>query len=158
MAKQLFAARELFIQKPQVVTKGGVAVRPIKLEETVLQTQFPIVRQPTVISQSVPAGTTLVRGAAVDVTMAFTGTLPVDIFENVPVAWKAKPIQEVADKVRANPTVLQLLATHETAGSLSADESTQFRNFLTQSNLTITTDSLDQAFDVARNAHLIAGE
>lgn len=149
-------SRLAFVEAPRVITKGGVAVRPIKLQETVLQTQFPIVRQPTVIAQSVPAGTTLVRGAAVDVTMAVTSTLPVDIFENVPVAWKTKPIQEVADKVRGNPAVLQLFATHETSASLSADETTQFRNFLQQSNL--TTDSLDQAFDVARNAHLIVGE
>jgi hypothetical protein len=140
----------------RTLTKGGISFRPIKVNDAVLDTHFGVQKQATVVSQSVPPGTTVVRGAAIDVTMAVTGTLPVDIFENVPATWTAIPIQDVANKVRQNQPVLQLLATHDDASSLTEAQKGQFQTFLRDNGL--ATDALDQAFEVARNAHLIAGE
>ena len=139
-------------------TKGGVALREINLNEAVLDSHFGTRTQFTVVSQSVAPGTTLVRGGTVDVTMAVTGTLPVAIFQNVPVQWQAIPIRDVAEKVRRDPQILQLLATHDSASSMNEAETRLFLTFMDKNGLTGGGQVLNQGFDVARNSHLMVGE
>jgi len=157
MARKNVAAKNVALDATEY-TKGGIVLRDIKINQSVLDSHFATQKQFTVVSQNVPPGTTLVRGATVDVTMAVTGTLPVTIFPNVPVQWQAVQIQDVADKARRDPKILQLMAAHTSASSLSEAEKRLFLGFMKESGLPGGEETLDQGFDVTRNSHLIAGE
>lgn len=141
-----------------VYTKSGVPTRELTLADAVLDQHFGTKRTVTVVRQSIKPNTTVARGTAVDVVLAFTDDLPIRVFPNAPKPWEAVPIKVIADAARNDPAILDIFARHDTAETLSAQERKVFQDFARKSTPDGANVVLAEAYTAALGAHLLAGQ
>lgn len=149
-------SRDVPLDQP-VYTRAGVALRSIRINENIVDSHFGHIRIFTVLSQSIPERTTVAKGTAVDVTMAITGTLPLEVLPNIPERWSKIPLQMLAENVRKEPEILQLMAKHESIETLDEGEVKMVAAFLEKSGLPDAQENLSIGFDAARASHLLVG-
>jgi hypothetical protein len=141
-----------------VYTKSGVPTRELALVESVLDQHYGTKRTVTVVKQSIKATTTVARGTAVDVVLAFTDDIPIKVFPHVPKVWEEVPVKVIADAARKNPVILDIFARHETLETLNEEERHAFTEFARNATPNGADVEIETAFSAALGAHLLAGQ
>ncbi|MBX3670452.1 MAG: PASTA domain-containing protein [Rhodocyclaceae bacterium] len=110
--------------------------------------QVPPRSQPRVVSQSVPAGTKVLPGTAVDLVLAPASTIPFDIFEGVHKSLVEKNLTTL-DPVLDDATVRQTLLKYNAAADVPATDKKVISDALAGAGITISEDAADTGFDAA---------
>jgi hypothetical protein len=116
---------------------------------------IPTVQLPRVISQSVTAGTKVVKGAVVDLVLAPREIIPFDMFSNLhaDLVGKAVPI---LDPVLNQPNVRQILLSNEDPAGVNAADKTTLTTALKTAGVNVNeadpARTFTHAFNSARGA------
>jgi hypothetical protein len=106
-----------------VATRKGIAINEVKLQENLVEE---LVRAQAkgraVVSQSIPVGTTVQRGTAIDIVVAPTRELPIKIIKNAHRSYDERPIGELAEKIARNEPMLKLLGDNPTPETLTGHD------------------------------------
>jgi hypothetical protein len=141
-------------------TKGGVTLRNVGVDSGAVERAIGGIRRVLVVlEQNPPAGTTVLSGTPIDVVVADADTLPLNILTGVDQVWQQKTIGDVAQVVRNDPQILNILENNDTSATMS--ESDKAAMVALGGKLGIAVDSksaasLDSAITAARGAHLLA--
>lgn len=119
-------------------------------------TPIPPRQEPRVVAQTIPAGTKVLPGTAVDLVLAPTTTIPFDIFDKVHANLKGQTLN-VLDPLLDNATVRQTLLKYNSPADVTPEDKVALVSAFNQSevlsvNDTNSTTSFDTAFASARNA------
>jgi hypothetical protein len=113
-------------------------------------------QEPRVVAQTIPAGTKVLPGTAVDLVLATTTTIPFDIFDTVHASLKGQTIS-VLDPLLDNATVRQTLLKYNSAADVAPEDKVALVAAFNQSevlpvNEANSTTSFQAAFASARSA------
>lgn len=140
--------------------KSGVALRDISIDESALEKAIGgTTKQLTVLSQHPTPGTTVMRGTPIDVVLAFPNKLPLGIIPDLPQIWKELEIGPVAEIVRNDPRVLEVLDKHETSATMSSAEREVLVGTAKRAGVQVDAGnaaSLDGALNALRGANQLA--
>jgi hypothetical protein len=107
------------------ITRDGVAISALPIDDVFIDDFFtgrPQIRT-KVVSQSVPAGTPVPIGTAIDLVLAPPFQLPIGIVEGVHVDLRQRTLGSLYDQVIADDTELRrVLARNATADALTAND------------------------------------
>jgi hypothetical protein len=103
----------------------------------------PPVQLPRVLSQTVAAGLIVPQGTMVDVVVAPSQDIPVDVFAGVPASLKGKTVKQVLPALTA--AVQGVLAKDVPVASLTDADKTTLVTGLSAIGVTFTTAQVDQA-------------
>ena len=113
--------------------------------------QIDVRQEPRVVSQSVPAGTKLLPGAAVDLVLALTRDIPIDIFAQPHRALKGQALSVLTDGILQDNTVRQTLLSYATPAEVPAADKAQLVAQFNQQGIAIDEASADTGFAAAFN-------
>jgi hypothetical protein len=134
----------------------NVAWAAPQLSPTVIQSSFelaPLVQLPRVLSQTVAAGLIVPQGTTVDVVVAPSQDIPIEIFAGVPDSLKGKMVKTVFPAL--TQAVQTVLAKDVPVSSLTEADKTAIVTALSTIGVTVTTAQVDQALvDTLRNTAL----
>ncbi len=109
--------------------------------------------EPRVVTQSVPAGTKVMPGTAVDLVLAPTSTVPFDIFHNPHKDLVGKNLNVATDGILENASVRQALLKYDNPGDVpAADKTMLISQFAESANVHVDEGSADTGFDAAFNS------
>ena len=109
--------------------------------------------EPRVVTQSIPAGTKVLPGTAVDLILAPTQMIPFDIFETPHKDLIGKNLNVITDGILENASVRQMLFKYEKSGDVpAADKNELIKNFVEVANIQIDDTSTETSFDAAFNS------
>jgi hypothetical protein len=113
-------------------------------------------QEPRVVAQTIPAGTKVLPGTAIDLVLATTTTIPFDIFDTVHASLKGQTLN-VLDPLLDNATVRQTLLKYNSAADVAPEDKVALVAAFNQSevlsiNETNSTTNFQAAFNSARSA------
>ncbi len=108
-------------------------------------------QEPRVVSQSVPAGTKVLPGQAVDLVMALTRDIPIDIFEQPHRDLKNLRLSVLTDGILQDNAVRQTLLKYSTAAEVPTSDKTALAAQFAQQGITIDENNADTGFAAAFN-------
>lgn len=108
-------------------------------------------QEPRVVSQSIPPGTKVLPGTAVDLVMALTSTIPFDIFDGLHKSLAGKNLNTL-DPILDDTTVRQTLLKYSTPADVSPADKTLLTNALAQVGVGVDEASADTGFNAAFNS------
>jgi hypothetical protein len=108
--------------------------------------------EPRVVTQSVPAGTKVMPGTAIDLVLAPTQTIPFDIFQNPHKDLVGRKLNTVTDTILENGSVRQMLLKYDTPGDVPAADKTALINSFAEANVQVDEASADTGFNAAFNS------
>lgn len=140
----------------KVVREGfqvpAVALNPAKANFFIDNLALIDVRQePRVVSQSVPAGTKVLPGQAVDLVLALTRDIPINIFELPHRDLKDKALNVLTDGLLQDTTVRQTLLKYATPAEVPGNEKTALVAQFAQQGITVDEGNADTGFAAAFN-------
>lgn len=140
----------------KVVREGfqvpAVALNPAKANFFIDNlAQIDLRQEPRVVSQSVPAGTKVLPGQAVDLVLALTRDIPIDIFDRPHRDLKDKALNVLTDGILQNTTVRQTLLKYQTPAEVPSNEKTALVTQFAQQGISIDEGNADTGFDAAFN-------
>jgi hypothetical protein len=136
--------------------KNGVALSEVKLNQDRLDAEVTHLNQFTVVGQSVRSNTTVQRGTVVNVTVTATRKLPVGVIASAPERWQEFEIGKIADQVRGNPQILQVMSDKERFEELDDTERRTLVVFMQEHKLPFEEAELSASYGALRNAHLLS--
>lgn len=138
---QVPAAR-LDLQKTEFLLEGLTTILPRQ--------------SPRVLAQSVPAGTKVSRGTAVDLVLAPAEAVPFDIFDRPHGDLVGRTVDTVIDTVLREPAVRKTVLTYERASDVPEQERQTLIDAYLAEDITVTEDdderNFERAFESARSA------
>lgn len=138
-------------QKAQIA-RDGVGVPQVQIDPTTLQGILAGRPQlvTKVVSQSVPPGTPVPKGTAIDVVLAQPGLIPIDVIPDPHVSLKGRTLGNVFDTfIKDSPDVRNVLARNDSAATLSTADQGVIQNAFQAQDIPIGTQpgqTIDQAF------------
>lgn len=140
----------------KVVREGfqvpAVALNPAKANFFIDNLALIDVRQePRVVSQSVPAGTKVLPGQAVDLVLALTRDIPISIFELPHRDLKDKALNVLTDGLLQDTTVRQTLLKYATPAEVPSNEKTALVAQFAQQGIAVDEGNADTGFAAAFN-------
>lgn len=127
-------------EKQADIARDGVQVPLLRIDPSALAKAVPIVPrlQPRVVGQSIPAGTRVPVGTAVEVVLASPFDLPAKVVPDVHVALADTPLEEVFRTfVRDRDDVRAVLARNTSADTLSEGDRAVLRSALAARNIAV---------------------
>jgi hypothetical protein len=157
MAQNIIAVPENKV----VAYRKGVALADVKIQDSVIEEVLRAqAKDFTVLSQSLPAGTSVQRGATVDVVVAVTRDLPGRILVNVHKGYEAHPIGELADKIGRSEPILKVLTANPTSATLGGQDKQTLIAFAKETGVDVghgDEAELGQLFDTYMGAFVMGG-
>jgi len=108
--------------------------------------------EPRVVSQSVPAGTKVMPGTAVDLVLAPTSAVPFDIFQNPHKDLKGKTLNVATEGILEKAEVRQILLKYDTPDDVPAGDKNTLISQFASANVHVDEASADTGFDAAFNS------
>jgi len=113
--------------------------------------QIDVRQEPRVVSQSVPAGTKLLPGQAVDLVLALTRDIPIRIFQTPHRALLDQNLSMLTDGLLQDNAVRQTLLTYATPAEVPAADRAALTAQFNQQGIAIDEASADTGFAAAFN-------
>ena len=140
----------------KVVREGfavpAVALNPAKASFFIDNlAQIDLRQEPRVVSQSVPAGTKLLPGQAVDLVLAFTRDIPIGIFDQPHRDLKDRALNVLTDGLLQDTTVRQTMLKYTTPAEVPTADKTALVAQFAQQGITVDEASADTGFAAAFN-------
>ncbi len=107
--------------------------------------------EPRIVSQSIPAGTKVLPGQAVDLVLALTRDIPIDIFELPHRDLKNQRLDVLTEGLLQNTAARQTLLKYTTPAEVPANEKTALAAQFAQQGVTIDEGNADTGFAAAFN-------
>ncbi len=145
------------------IVRDGFKIPGVSLSEEALRDVLVTLpeRRARIVSQSIPPGTKVPRGMAVDLVLSDPGRLPGRIIRNGHVAVADRTLTELSEAFLADRTVLAAVARNETAATLSQDELAAIRAAAERNDVGVTEDdpsrSMEALFTTLRNTYAFTG-
>ena len=108
-------------------------------------------QEPRVVSQSVPAGSKVLPGQAVDLVLALTRDIPIDIFELPHRDLKNQRLNVLTDGILQDNAVRQTLLKYTLPGDVPTNEKTALVAQFAQQGITVDEGNADTGFAAAFN-------
>jgi len=142
--------------RAKVVREGfqvpAVALNPAKASFFIDNlAQIDLRQEPRVVSQSVPAGTKVLPGQAVDLVLALTRDIPINIFEQPHRDLKDKALNLLTDGLLQDNAVRQTLLKYATPAEVPSNEKTALVTQFAQQGIGIDEGNADTGFAAAFN-------
>jgi hypothetical protein len=140
--------------KPNVVRQGkqvpAVALDP-RIVDTLLGPEVIITpgQAPRVVSQSVPAGTKIAKGASIDISLAPRTTIPIDVITGFHPGFAGTNIGGIVDTILSNRQVSDAVLDFDTAAEVPEATRAAIRTTLQGSNIGIDDADPARSFDAA---------
>jgi hypothetical protein len=112
-------------------------------------TLIDVKQEPRVVSQSVPAGTKVLPGQAVDLVLALTRDIPIDIFELPHRDLKNQRLNLLTDGILQDNAVRQTLLKYALPADVPTSEKTALVAQFAQQGITIDEGNADTGFAAA---------
>lgn len=140
----------------KVVREGfavpAVALNPAKANFFIDNlAQIDLRQEPRVVSQSVPVGTKLLPGQAVDLVLAFTRDIPIAIFEQPHRDLKDRALNVLTDGLLQDTTVRQTMLKYTTPAEVPTADKTALVAQFAQQGINVDEASADTGFAAAFN-------
>lgn len=140
----------------KVVREGfqvpAVALNPAKANFFIDNlAQIDVRQEPRVVSQSVPAGTKVLPGQAVDLVLALTRDIPINIFELPHRDLKDKALNVLTDGLLQDTAVRQTLLKYATPAEVPGNEKTALVAQFAQQGINVDEGNADTGFAAAFN-------
>ncbi len=113
--------------------------------------QIDLRQEPRVVSQSVAPGTKVLPGQAVDLVLALTRDIPIDIFELPHRDLKNQRLNMLTDGLLQDSAARQTLLKYASPGEVPANEKTALAAQFAQQGITIDEGNADTGFAAAFN-------
>jgi hypothetical protein len=113
--------------------------------------QIDVRQEPRVVSQSVPPGTKVLPGTAVDLVLARTSDIPINIFQDPHRALQGQTLNALTDGILQDNTVRQTLLSFATAADVPAAAKTALTAQFNANGITIDEANADTGFAAAFN-------
>ena len=113
-----------------------------------------------VVAQSIKPGTTVPRGTTVDVTLGPGLSFPGKVIDNVHPGFMEVEIGEIAERVRRNPRILEVIGKNASFKTVGADEQGALVEFAKAFHVNVDpadAQSMEALFDTAKTGFLIGG-
>jgi hypothetical protein len=144
------------------ITRNGVQVPIVQLDPAALSAALggTVALPARVVSQSVPPGVSIAKGASVDITLTEPAKLPVGVLKDAYQPLKDQTLQDIyTTYVQNNAAVQSVLSRNQDAASLSAADQGTLTGALGANNPVTNTpgETIDQAFSTLQAAFTFAG-
>jgi hypothetical protein len=113
--------------------------------------QIDVRQEPRVVSQSVPAGTKVLPGQAVDLVLALTRDIPINIFQTPHRALAGQALSVLTDGLLQDNTVRQTLLSYAAPADVPAADKVALTAKFNQQGINIDEASADTGFAAAFN-------
>ena len=113
--------------------------------------QIDVRQEPRVVSQSVPVGTKVLPGQAVDLVLALTRDIPINIFQTPHRALAGQALNVLTDGLLQDNVVRQTLLSYATPADVPAADKVALTAQFNKQGITIDEASVDTGFAAAFN-------
>jgi hypothetical protein len=103
---------------------------------------------PRVVSQSIVPGTKVTAGTAVDLVLAPKSSIPIDIFQDIHVAFKGKALT-FTDPIAADADARKILLTYERPEDVPAVERQTLTGVLSRNGVAVDDSKTETSFNAA---------
>jgi hypothetical protein len=108
--------------------------------------------EPRVVSQTVPPGTKVLPGTAVDLVLAVPSDIPFNIFDNLHSSLKEKNINFVTEGILNDPNIRQTLLKYDTPDSVAPADKAALTAAFNANSIPVNDASADTSFGAAFNS------
>lgn len=139
------------------VVREGFQVPAVALDATKASffidnlAQIDVRQEPRIVSQSVPVGTKVLPGTAVDLVLALTSNIPINIFQTPHRDLKNQTLNVLTDGLLQDATTRQTLLSYVNPGDVPAADKTRLVAQFAQQGVNIDEASADTGFAAAFN-------
>jgi hypothetical protein len=105
---------------------------------------------PRVISQTIAPGTKVTAGTAIDLVLAPKSSIPIDIFQDIHIAFKGKALT-FADPIAVDADARKILLTYERPEDVPAVEKAALTTVLSRNGVAIDETKTNTSFNAAFN-------
>lgn len=142
--------------KAKVVREGYTVpvaeVNPARKDFFIDNLQLVDIRtEPRVVSQTVPRGTKVLPGTSIDLVLARTSDIPLDIFELPHRDLRQRNVASVVEGLLADTGVREALLQFDTPDKLPVAQKAALTASFARNGITVNEDSADTGFEAAFN-------
>jgi hypothetical protein len=109
-------------------------------------------QEPRVVSQTIPPGTKVLPGTAVDLVLAPTSTIPFDIFENPHKSLVGRNVNALTDGILQDTTVRQTLLKYDNPADVTPQDKALLTSKFAEADVQVDEASADTGFTAAFNS------
>lgn len=154
---------DLGTTKKATIRRNGVKLPAVEVNTSVLEgiLRGGIEVELTVARQSIPAGTTVPKGATVDLMLARTKEFPIGVIVGAHRALAEVPIAHVSKKVLENNEVLTLISEHNSTKTMTVAERERLVKFMAGVNAPVDEregHDLEAGFKAVKGVFALAGQ